>query len=204
MPSTFNSEFNYRTQVVGETIWEKIKTLNGFLEGRVRACALEKVGALRYQAKVEKVKWLEAKGGPLHEVLELQAEIVELDSVAESSRIAYELNRGEVEMLKRLLAEAYAVAEPTRIHGYTDEQMYEANAANEFTVWVAKEIQAEIIANGRPSPAKLRNAMSNPQSFHALQQIGLIPKEAAMLCGSDDPLRIELKTILLEHLDETL
>jgi len=204
MPSVFNSEFNYRTQVVGETIWEKIKTLNGFLEGRVRACALEEVGALRYKAKIAKIKWLQAQDNMEHEILDLEADLVELDSVAETTREAYELNRGEVELLKRLLAEAYALAEPSRIPGYTDYQMYEANAANEFTVWIAKEIQAEIIANGHPSPAKLRNAMSNPQSFLALQKIGLIPMDAAMLSGSDDPRRIELKPILLEHLDETL
>jgi hypothetical protein len=29
MPAKFNSEFNYRYQVVGETPWEKIKTLLG-------------------------------------------------------------------------------------------------------------------------------------------------------------------------------
>jgi hypothetical protein len=37
MASKFNSEFNYRYQVIGDTPWEKIKTLQGFLEGRIRA-----------------------------------------------------------------------------------------------------------------------------------------------------------------------
>ena len=40
MPSKFNTEFNYKYQVVGNTPWERIKTLKGFLEGRVRAVAL--------------------------------------------------------------------------------------------------------------------------------------------------------------------
>ena len=71
--------------------------------------------------------------------------------------------------------------------------MWEANAANEFTVTIGKEIQAEIIAVGRPSPAKLRNAMSNPYTFHALQQVGLIPQEAVMLEGNADPSKIELR-----------
>ena len=68
----------------------------------------------------------------------------------------------------------------------------EANASNEFTVWVAKEIHAEIIATGHPSPAKLRNAMSNPASWLALQQIGLVPMEAGIITGSANPLLIEL------------
>ena len=58
MASKFNSEFNYRYQVIGDTPWEKIKTLQGFLEGRVRAAALEEVGDLKNQAKVSKLKHL--------------------------------------------------------------------------------------------------------------------------------------------------
>jgi hypothetical protein len=72
------------------------------------------------------------------------------------------LNKKEIKILEKLLEELYVIAEPTRIEGYSDEDMYEANAANEFTVNIGREIQAEMIANGRPSPAKLRNAMSNP------------------------------------------
>jgi hypothetical protein len=49
--------------------------------------------------------------------------------------------------------------------------MFEANAANEFTAMIGKEIYAEMIANGRPSPAKIRNAMSSPQTWKTLQEI---------------------------------
>ena len=58
MPSKLNSEFNYRTQVIGETVWEKIKTLLGFLEGRHRAKALEEVGAKKFAAKKAKLEHL--------------------------------------------------------------------------------------------------------------------------------------------------
>jgi len=34
MASSLNSEFNYRYQVIGDTIWEKIKTLEGALATR--------------------------------------------------------------------------------------------------------------------------------------------------------------------------
>ena len=193
MPVVMNSEFNYRTQVEGETIWEKIKTLNGFLEGRLRAVALEEVGAKKYQAKVEKLKWLKETTNLEHEVLELEADLIELESTLDTVKEAYELNRGEVALLHRLLKEAHELAEPTRIEGYSDEQMFEANALNEFTVWVAREIQAEIIATGRPSPAKLRNAMSSPKTFEALKTIGLIPEDAFLIEANNDPLKIELK-----------
>ncbi len=59
------------------------------------------------------------------------------------------------------------------------------NANNEFTVTIGREIQAEIIANGRPSPAKLLNAMSNPQTLESLKLVGLVPKETILLEQSD-------------------
>lgn len=193
MASKLNSEFNYRYQVIGETVWEKIKTLKGFLEGRVRAAVLEEVAELKYQAKLAELDHLKSTGGLLHIILNLQAEIIELESHFPAQKEAFLLNKEEIVMLERLLAEAFAVAETTRIAGYTDEQMFEVNAANEFTVSIGKEIQAEIIANGRPSPAKLRNAMSNPHTFAALKGIGLIPADTLLLGGNDDPLCIELK-----------
>lgn len=193
MASKLNSEFNYRYQVIGETPWEKIKTLKGFLEGRVRAAVLEDVGNLKYQAKLSELQHLQEIGALPHIILNLRAEILELESHQVAATEAFLLNKQEIAILEKLLAEYYAIAEPTRIPGYTDEEMFEANAANEFTLMIAKEIQAEIIANGRPSPAKLRNAMSNPHTFGILKQIGLIPPEAVLLGVENVPLQITSK-----------
>lgn len=194
MATKLNTEFNYRHQVQGETIWEKIKTLRGFLEGRIRAAALEKVADKKYQAKKAKLAYLRA-GGLEHEILELEAEIIELESFLPAQVEAFILNTEEIAMLARLLKEAYEIAEPTRILGYSDEQMFEVNAENEFTVWCAKEIQAEIIANGRPSPARIRNAMSSPATFNAMKLAGLIPAETLLIGGSNDPLCLEIKPV---------
>lgn len=201
MASKLNTEFNYRYQVIGDTPWEKIKTLKGFLEGRIRAAALEKVGNLKNQAKVAKLKHLEENGGLQHEILELKAEILEAESHEPAAREAFELNQKEIKILEKLLEELYVIAEPTRIAGYSDEDMYEANAANEFTVNIGREIQAEMIANGRPSPAKLKNAMSNPYTWNALKDIGLIPKETKILVGNINP-SDKIKLIGVE--DETI
>ena len=188
MASKFNSEFNYRYQVIGDTVWEKIKTLQGFLEGRIRAAALEEVGNLKNQAKVAKLKHLQNGGNGLeHEILELKADILEAESHEATAKEAFELNKKEIEILKKLLDELYVIAEPTRIKGYSDEEMWEANQANEFTVNIGREIQAEMIANGRPSPAKLKNAMSNPYTWNALKDIGLVPKETKILVGNINP-----------------
>lgn len=177
MPQPLNTEFNYRYMVIGETAWEKIKTLKGFLEGRIRAAALEEVDLLKYEAKKAKLSWGMAGNMPLHEQLELEAEIVELDSHRAILPEAFRQNQNEIAILKRLLAEAYEIAEPTRIEGYTDDEMFEANAIHEFTVKMGRDLQAEIMADGRPSVATLRNAMSNPYTFRKLIEIGLIPEQ---------------------------
>jgi len=197
MAQKFNTEFNYRYQVIGNTPWERIKTLKGFLEGRIRAMALEEVGKLKHQAKLSKLNYLKNGGEGLeHEILELKAEILEAESHEETLKEAFKLTQDEIKILKKLLKELYVIAEPTRIKGYTDEQMFEANAANEFTVDIGREIQAEMIANGRPSAARIRNAMSNPYTWNALKQVGLIPKQNKILEGNINPkLKIELKGI---------
>ena len=199
MASKFNSEFNYRYQVIGQTPWEKIKTLQGFLEGRVRAAVLEEVGALKDKAKIAKLKRIESEGGLEEDILTLRAEILEAESHLPVSKEAFELNRKEIEILKGLLDELYVIAEPTRIPGYSDEEMWEANQANEFTVNIGKEIQAEMIANGRPSAAKIGNAMSNPHTWNALKSIGLVPQGTKILQGNTDPM---LKIALTEVEDK--
>jgi len=200
MASKFNSEFNYRYQVIGHTPWQKIKTLQGFLEGRVRAAKLEEVSKIKFQAKIAKLKHLQETGLE-HEILEHEAEILETKSFYETEKDGFKLNRDEIKILNKLLDELYVIANPTRIEGYTDEEMFEANAANEFTVNIGKEIQAEMIANGRPSPAKIGNAMSNPYTWNALKTIGLIPKETKILEGNINPaLEITLNIVEDENL----
>ncbi len=209
MASKLNSEFNYRYQVNGETVWEKIKILKGFLEGRVRAAALEEVAELKYQAKLAEFQNLKDIKALPHVILNFKADILEMESGLPAQNDAFELNRTEVKMLKRLLAECFEIAEPTRMKHedgtpYTDEEMFEANAANEFTVMIGKEIHAEIIATGHPSPAKLRNAMSNPHTWEALKQIGLIPENAVVLIGNTDPLKVGFQPLQLENANVSL
>jgi hypothetical protein len=198
MSSKLNSEFNYRYQVIGETPWEKLHQLKNFHQGRVRAEKLEEIAHMKYKAKLMELQTLKDSKALPHIILNLQAEIMEIESFQQTEKESFELNRHEISILEKLMKELYEIVEPTRLRHedgtpYSDDEMWEANAANEFTVVIGKEIQAEIIAIGRPSPAKLRNAMSNPYTFHALQQVGLIPQEAVMLEGNADPLKIELR-----------
>jgi hypothetical protein len=190
MASNLNSEFNYRYQVIGNTPWEKLKTLQGFLVGRRRAAVLEQVADLKHQAKLEELRHLKEINALPHIILNLQAEIIELESHLDDQAHAFQLNHREIAILEKLINEIYAEVEPTRLQhpdgtAYTDDEMFEANANYEFTVMIGRELQAEIIANGRPSPAKLLNAMSNPQTMDALKQIGLVPQETMVLTSND-------------------
>jgi hypothetical protein len=72
--------------------------------------------------------------------------------------------------------------------------MFEANANYEFTVTIGREIQSEIIAMGRPSPAKLLNAMSNPETLQSLQMIGLVPQGTVLLEQKDIMLQLGNQT----------
>ncbi|CAB5228750.1 hypothetical protein UFOVP1545_23 [uncultured Caudovirales phage] len=204
MPSKLNSEFNYRYQVLGNTPWEKIKILKGFLEGRVRAVALEEVSHLKHEAKVAELEYLKAINAPKHEQLKLQAELVETASHMVVIDEAYELNRQEIKTLNELLAECYEIAEPTRIPGYSDEQMFEANAANEFTVSTLREMQSEIVAMGQPLAATVLHVMSNPHTLSAAIQSGLIPAHALTLTVENAPvygsLTLEEAQALIEPL----
>ena len=188
MPSKFNSEFNYRYQVMGNTPWAKIKILRGFLEGRERAAVLEEAAHLNHGALIAELTYLKTTGAPEHETMRLQAKILESESGMMIVDEAYELNRKEIEILNRLLAECYVMAEPTRIEGYSDEEMFEYNEANEFTVRTLREMQSEIISHGRPTPATILHAMDNPVTLTASIQAGLLPIEAIPLLTSNPPL----------------
>ena len=188
MPSKLNTEFNYKYQVMGSTPWERIKILKGFLEGRVRAIALEEVAHLKHDALLAEMAFLKKNGAPEHEQMRLKAEVVESLSHMVVVDEAYELNRQEIETLNKLIAECYVMAEPTRIEGFSDEEMFEANAEHEFAIQTLREMQSEIIANGRPLPATVLHAMASPHVLATALQSGLLPADAIPLLTGNAPI----------------
>ena len=101
---------------------------------------------------------------------------------------AYELNRQEIVILNNLLAECYVMAEPTRIEGFSDEEMFEVNESHEFAVLTMREMQSEIVANGRPSASTVLHAMNNPHVLSAVLQSGLLPADAIPLLTGNAPI----------------
>ena len=199
MASKYNSEFNYRFLVEGETIWAKIKTLQGFLEGRIRAKGLEEIGKLKLEAKREEYENADKTKAPSWTVKKLKVELMEAENWVASETDGFRKNDTEIEILEKLLTEAYEIAEPTRINGFSDEEMWEANQANEYTLKVAKDMQSEVIANGRLSAMTVRQAMSAPETWEAVKQIGLVSDDCHLITGSNDP---EKLTLSLPNPDE--
>ena len=173
---------------MGNTPWAKIKILRGFLEGRVRAAAGEELSYLQHNAKIAELDYLKKENAPEHEQMRAEAEIIESKAGMAIIDEAYQLNCKEMEILNKVLAECYEIAEPTRIPGYSDEDMFEANEANEFTATTLREMQSEMIALGRPTPATVLHAMNNPHTLYAAIQSGLLPMEALPLLTSNPPI----------------
>ena len=203
MASNLNSEFNYRYQVIGNTAWERLKTLQGFLVGRKRAAALEECSDLKYEAKLLELKHLIEVSALPHIILNIRAEILEYESHLDDAKHAFELNHAEIKILEKLIAEIYLEVEPTRIAGYTDDMMFEENAQNEFTMFLVREMQSEIIAYGRPSPARIMNAMSCPQIFETLKHIGLIPIDAKYIHENDPCFKLAPPVAPVQKLEST-
>ena len=162
-------------------LWERIKVLNGFLEGRLQAVKLRECSILRHKAKVLELEYMISQNSLEHVILKLKADLIEHESGLSIEKHAFELCETEIVDLKNILKELYKQAEPTRITGYTDDQMYEVNSENEFTTLICREIQSEIIANGRPSPARIKNAMSCPATFNTLKLLNVIPQETEVI-----------------------
>ena len=201
-----NTKFNYETQVEGLTIWAKIETLKGFLAGRNRALALEEVNRLKLEALKDEIAIKTSEGAPIYEVKRLRADLVEQESVQDQLRQDFELCRKEKADIEQLLATLYGMAE-RHIHKdgtpFTDDEMFEANAELEFCTKISKEIQAEIIAQGRPSAMRVSQLMSCPKGQRILRKIqNLIPENMPLISGG-----ITNYTHLLTHIgggDESL
>jgi hypothetical protein len=65
---------------------------------------------------------------------------------------------------------------------------------------MAREMQAEIMANGHPSASRIKNAMSNPVTWAALKQIGIIDANTKYIAGSVDPTLVQLVPVDLPKL----
>ena len=104
-----NSEFNYRYQVIGETVWKKIETLQGFLDGRKRAAILETVSDLKSKAKYAELEHLKSIDALPHVIMKLEADIIEMESFFEEGKRNFEQNKDEIKIIEKLLKDVIKI-----------------------------------------------------------------------------------------------
>jgi len=170
----FNSTFNYITQVQGETIWERIKTLKGFLNGRKRAVKIQEKTKLEKLALEKEIQNAIDTNQPEWEVLRLKSKLIDFTCWEDENKELMEETYAEIKALEKLLAELYSQVERyTHEDGtpYTDDEMFEANSETEFLAMAIKEIQADILATGRPNQMHIRWLMRTPKGVEMLKQI---------------------------------
>jgi uncharacterized protein (TIGR02466 family) len=198
MADRMNSEFNYRHLVMGHTPWGRLRIIKGFYESRLHSQKHRALSEMNRQILNAKLEHLIETNAPKWEIIEQQKNIVEFEINQPIEQDAFDKCDAEVVFLEKYMQELYELCEPTRIPGYTDAQMFEVNAANDFTAEVGKEIYVDLMANGRPSTMRLSHAMSNPHTFAALKQAGLLPENMQFIEGGHNPLEIGLNVTALQ------
>lgn len=139
-----NHNVNYIYDVDGETVWEKLRVIRGFLQDRemayeVAKLSMEDIDAMDKDSKEYKKAM----------IFKPQTEQNIQDCV------------NEIQFLKSYESALAIEAEKTRIDGLTDDQMYEANFYNEIKYRLVRKAQAQIISSGRIEVETLERIIKN-------------------------------------------
>ena len=194
--SKLTSEFQYKYEIeCGETAWNKVIVYKTILS------------ELKYQSDIagENVKFIQDKiagltyGKTMTNETRGKATIdIELSKAAidlANAQEEFDILKKNVQACRNVMQEFKAIADANKIAGQTDEQMYAQNALNEYAQSLAKDLQAEIIALGKPTVATIKKAMINPVIWSAMKAAGLIPSDAQMIAVNQDATKIEILKI---------
>lgn len=142
MASRQNSNFAYINLINGETVWERLRNVRNFLEGRIAAKAGFKAQELRreaLEAKIEEALETNLKSA----VLEAKVNLIEFMAHQAAQQDGYNQLLEEIEFLTKYEVELSQAAEQYRIEGKTDHEMYQLNMPYEVYLRNIKKIQAE-------------------------------------------------------------
>lgn len=194
--SKLTSEFQYKYEIEsGETAWNKVIVYKTILS------------ELKYQSDIagENVKFIQDKiagltyGKTMTNETRGKATIdIELSKAAidlANAQEEFDILKKNVQACRNVMQEFKAIADANKIAGQTDEQMYAQNALNEYAQSLAKDLQAEIIALGKPTVATIKKAMIKPVIWSAMKAAGLIPSDAQMIAVNQDATKIEILKI---------
>ena len=155
-----NHNANYLYDTDGETVWEKLRVIRGFLEDRKIAYSLGML-AQEEQSKldinsIDYRKWLINK--PQHDKILQEC----LD---------------EIKFLEEFESWLTQEAEKTRIVGKTDDEMYEINYFEELKIRLVKRAQAQFISTGRVEADTLQRIIKNKETLALAINSGILNNE---------------------------
>lgn len=184
--SQVNRNAAYLFDVDGNTVWERLRVIRGFLDDRKRALARATL-ELEHSEK-------EAKSNG-EDSFEYKMFLIEkpfsLDLIDDCER--------EVAFLSEVEHQLSTEAEKTRIPGKSDKDMYELNFFEEHTNRLVTDAQAEIVANGRLSTNTVKMLFRNKAAMTRTLELGILSEEVLKLQAPVDKGIDTANTSLIEH-----
>lgn len=178
--SQMNRNAAYIYEVDGITVWERLRVIRNFLRERIQAHDL---AVAKHEHTRKEMDLLDKN----------DIKRIEFDIMKEETLDIIDDAKNEIEFLKDFESKLAAEAEPLRIEGKTDKEMYELNFFEEQQHRLVIKSQSEIMTIGSVSPETMENLLKHRPALNELMRLGLIGGEALDLI----PLH-NMKTNLLE------
>lgn len=157
-----NRNFAYLTDVDGLTIWERLRVIRGFLLDRQKALKVAEISEAKFEEeKLTMDKWELA-----------EAEVMRSDY----SELIQDC-RDEIEYLVKLEKRLAEAAEPLRVKGKSDREMYELNYPEEARARTIEQAKADVMAFGNISSDTAKRFLRDPIALTQAFQLGLIKSE---------------------------
>lgn len=167
MASQLNHNAAYLYAVEGITVWERLRVIRNFLEDR----------RLAYNLALLNKEKTEYEISQLTDSIEDSFKLREIELYKPQSEDGIKKCKDEIQFLEELEKQLIEKAEPLRVTGKTDDEMYEINFYNETIVRLVRKAHGEIISIGRISPETLENLFKCPPALEVLHTQGIIDYE---------------------------
>lgn len=158
MASQVNHNAAYEFVVDGITVWDRLRVIRTFISSNKMNVEMAKLGMEEEEYKLSKLD--DTKESDFirrrHDITKVEA----LDAIKKAE--------DELKFLYKLEKDLVEKAEPTRIKGKTDDEMYEINYYHELTAKYVRKAHSEIIAIGHLTPATVELLMQCPSAMTEL------------------------------------
>lgn len=189
--SQLNRNANYLYTIDGNTVWERLRVVRNFIVDRKLAIQVNELGIQKLEAKKEhyeknKAEYSIDESYAVQELLLFEPQ--QQSNLADARR--------ELVFLEDLEKTLVVDAEPLRISGTTDEQMYEINYFEELIQIHLLEVRAQLSTMGTLTSEMMRTLIRNKPTLDRAIKIGLIDKgiqeKVGLLPSNNIPEKVKL------------